>query len=149
VTGARRRLGGVDVEIRPCRPEELTAVLDLFREAGGPPGATDTLEALEALVEHDPGALLVAEVSGEVIGTLVAAWDGWRGNLYRLAVSPAHRRGGVARALVEAGERRLRERGARRISALVADDPEAVAFWEAAGYRRDPRALRYIKATQT
>jgi ribosomal protein S18 acetylase RimI-like enzyme len=135
--------------IRQCRPEELGAVLDLFREAGGPPDRSDSQEALMTLAEHDPGALLVAEVSGDVVGTLVAAWDGWRGNLYRLAVSPGHRRRGLARALVEAGERRLRARGASRISALVADDPEAVAFWEAAGYSRDPRALRYIKATQT
>jgi ribosomal protein S18 acetylase RimI-like enzyme len=146
---AALRLARMEALIRQCRPEELTAVLDLFREAGGPTGGTDSSEALATLVEHDAGALLVAEVSGQVVGSLVAAWDGWRGNLYRLAVSPAHRRGGLARALVQAGERRLRERGARRISALVADDPEAVAFWEAAGYSRDPRTVRYIKATQT
>jgi ribosomal protein S18 acetylase RimI-like enzyme len=138
----------VQAAIRECRRDELGEVLALWRDAEAPPGATDTEEALATLVEHDPGAILIAEVGGEMVGTLIAAWDGWRGNLYRLAVAPAHRRRGVGRALVDAGERRLRERGARRISALVADEPDAIPFWDSAGYRRDPRALRYISATQ-
>ena len=37
-----------------------------------------------ALLEHDPGALMVAESSGRVVGTVIAAWDGWRGSVYRV-----------------------------------------------------------------
>jgi ribosomal protein S18 acetylase RimI-like enzyme len=40
------------------------------------------------------------------VGTLVAAWDGWRGNMYRLAVLPEHRRAGIGRELVDAGYER-------------------------------------------
>jgi len=95
----------------------------------------------------DDDALLVAELDGgEIAGTLIAAWDGWRGNMYRLAVGREHRRRGLARALVVAGEERLREVGARRITALVPrEDAVAVALWRAAGYADDAAIARYVK----
>jgi hypothetical protein len=47
--------------------------------------------------------------------------------------------------LVEEGERRLRARGAQRITALVNNDPVAQTFWVACGYRRDPHVDRHVK----
>jgi len=44
----------------------------------------------------------------------------------------------------------LWRKGARRLSALVErHEAQAVAFWDAladAGYQRDPRMMRYVKA---
>ena len=52
----------------------------------------------------------------------------------------------AARALVAEVERRLRERGARRVTALIAKtEEEARAFWEAVGYGHDVRMLRHVK----
>lgn len=104
----------------------------------------DRLEDVRRLGET--GGLLVAEVDGTIVGALIAAWDGWRGNMYRLAVHPAHRRLGIGLALVREGERRLRLQGARRITALVAhDDDVAGAFWETAGYHRDRDIGRRVR----
>lgn len=77
----------------------------------------------------------------------MAGWDGWRGNLYRLAVLPTARRRGIALGLVAEAERRLTEKGAIRFSALVmsAHDP-AVALWRAAGYAHDPRVGRFVRS---
>ena len=72
-----------------------------------------------ALIEHEGEALLVAELEKQVVGSLIAAWDGWRGNMCRLTVHPRWRQHWIARRLVAAGEKRLRALGARRISALV------------------------------
>src|SRR3954451_12679645 len=85
----------------------------------------DSRETLERLLVQDPGALLVAEDEEGLGGTLIAAWDGWRGNMYRLAVRPELRRRGWGLALVRAGERRLHDLGAKRITALVGrgDEP--------------------------
>jgi ribosomal protein S18 acetylase RimI-like enzyme len=95
---------------------------------------------------HTKDALLVAELDGETVGAVIAAWDGWRGNIYRLAVRAEHRRQGLGRLLIEAGETRLRAKGARRVTALVAkDDPAAVGIWEAAGYLYDEPTARYVR----
>jgi ribosomal protein S18 acetylase RimI-like enzyme len=132
--------------IRSASRPDLESVLDLWRRAGGPPGVSDTLEALALLLERDAGALLLAESGGEILGTLIAAWDGWRGCFYRLAVDPARRREGIAVALLREGERRLRERGAVRLTAIVLDsDPVAVSFWEEAGYQRQPDRVRFVR----
>src|SRR6266480_5977492 len=76
---------------------------------------------------------------------VLATWDGWRAGLYRLAVLPSQRRRGVARALIAEGERRLREKGAARISILAIASSESPELWEATGYEPDGRIRRFVK----
>ncbi|MFI5004229.1 MAG: GNAT family N-acetyltransferase [Solirubrobacterales bacterium] len=125
---------------------DIAAVLDLWAAAGSAPSITDSSEGLSRLLAADPGALLVAEATDVVVGSLIAAWDGWRGSFYRLAVTPEHRRKGLATMLLREGERRLRERGAVRLTAIVADDEEgAMAFWRAAGYEHQQHRARFVR----
>jgi ribosomal protein S18 acetylase RimI-like enzyme len=130
---------GAEVIVRPCGLSDAEAVLGVWGVARTEHAVTtDRLEDVERLVNETPGALLVAESDGEIVGTLIAAWDGWRGSLYRLAVVAEHRRRGIALKLVRAGEQRLRDIGARRVTALVAfEDPVAEEFWNAVGYPLD------------
>src|SRR5881628_3180141 len=135
--------------IRPCRFEECPAVLALWERAGAIPSPTDTLEELMRLVRAHGDGFLVAIQQGAVVGSVIGGWDGWRGNIYRLAVAPEARRHGLARRLVDDAVRVLRARGAHRISALVErHEAHAVGFWDSLtdqGWRRDERMLRYIK----
>jgi ribosomal protein S18 acetylase RimI-like enzyme len=133
--------------IRPAGPDDIPAVLALWARARSANASTpDTPQALTGLLETSPGALLVADEGGAIVGAVIAAWDGWRGNMHRLAVDPVHRRRGIALALVRAGETRLQGRGARRITALVAhEEAEAVGLWEAAGYVRDATIARFVR----
>jgi ribosomal protein S18 acetylase RimI-like enzyme len=139
-------LGG-EVTVRRCRPQEAPIVLRLWQGARSEHASTaDRLEDVERLIANSPAALLVAERDEEILGALIAAWDGWRGNMYRLAVSEGHRREGIGIALTRAGEEYLRECGVRRVTALVAfDDEVAGGFWESAGYPRDPEIGRRVR----
>jgi ribosomal protein S18 acetylase RimI-like enzyme len=132
--------------IRLCRRDELEQVLALWARADAQPTVTDDERALAVLVEHDPEALLVAEIEGEIVGTLAVCWDGWRGSMYRLAVVPELRRRGIARELVAAGENRLWAFGVRRLAVIVVDtDEPAVAFWLALGYEQQSARARFVK----
>jgi ribosomal protein S18 acetylase RimI-like enzyme len=135
-----------DLTIRSASARDFTAILSLWRAAGIPPGVSDSEEGLAGLVAREPDGLLIAESQGEAIGTLIASWDGWRGSFYRLAVRSDSRRRGLGTALLHEGERRLRARGAVRLTAIVADDdPAAIDFWRAVGYERQSDRVRFIR----
>ena len=134
------------IDIRLAEPGEAGALLELWQAAGSSPSNTDNIESVTAAIEWVGTWVLVAESAGVIVGSLIATWDGWRGNMYRLAVRPEHQRRGIATALLDEGERLLRERGARRVSAVVLfEEPPAVAFWEQAGYALQPEARRFTK----
>jgi ribosomal protein S18 acetylase RimI-like enzyme len=132
--------------IRVGTPDVCERVLELWAASNAQPTVTDTTESLLCLLRTDEQALLLADIRGEVVGSLIAAWNGWRGSLYRLAVHPRHRRCGLATRLVRDGEKRLRDRGAMRIDAIVADDDvDAAGFWTAAGYRHHGHRSRFVR----
>ena len=117
------------LSIRDCQLHDVEAILELWRQAEATPGVTDTAEDLRRAVAEGPVVVLVAEVQGRVVGSIIGTFDGWRGNIYRLAVHPDHRRQGVARALVAEVEKRLAQQGANRITALVEKEhPWAMTF---------------------
>jgi ribosomal protein S18 acetylase RimI-like enzyme len=141
-------LTGEGISIRRCRREDAPAVLELWTQARSEHAATaDRLDDVERLIAESPAALLVAESGDEIVGALIAGWDGWRGNMYRLAVRAGHRRQGIGIALTRAGEEYLRSCGVRRVTALVAfEDDAAAAFWDCAGYPQDKEIGRRVRS---
>jgi purine-nucleoside phosphorylase/ribosomal protein S18 acetylase RimI-like enzyme len=132
--------------IRDCRPEDVEAVLTLWKEAETTISPTDTAANLGRAITESTAAVLVAEREGRLVGCAIGSFDGWRGNIYRLAVHPAFRRQGIARTLVAEIERRLAGQGARRMTALVLKDhPWATGFWEVVGYGVDQRMARFVR----
>jgi ribosomal protein S18 acetylase RimI-like enzyme len=131
--------------VREAGRADVDAVLALWAQARSEAAVTpDTAESVELLLERS--SLLVAEADGRIVGALVVGWDGWRGNMYRLAVLPEFRRRGLASRLVEAGHDSLRAKGARRVTALVAhDEEEATGLWRAVGYERDTEIARFVR----
>jgi len=139
----------ISIIIRPCREEECVIVLDFWKEAETVPSMTDNTEALKNLLKNTNAVLLVAEYQNKLVGTVIAGWDGWRGNIYRLAVLPDYRRQNIGRLLVKEAENFLSTMGAQRIGGLVASQrPLSVSFWDAladAGYNRDSTFVRYTR----
>jgi ribosomal protein S18 acetylase RimI-like enzyme len=132
--------------IRDGQPADVESVLLLWAHAE--PSHTDNAESLGALIDHDPSALIVAEDADArtLVGSVIAAWDGWRGSIYRLVVAPSHRRLGVGSRLVHEAESRLSAAGAVRLQAIVVEtDPVAKGFWQASRWEQQAHRLRFVK----
>jgi ribosomal protein S18 acetylase RimI-like enzyme len=131
--------------MRLAAAEDAGALLAFWLECAEP-SHTDDASGVAGLLANPASDVIVAEDDGIIVGTLVAAWDGWRGNMYRLAVAADRRRHGIGRQLIAEGERSLLERGARKVGAIVIDEHDyAVAAWAAAGYGRQDDVGRFVK----
>jgi ribosomal protein S18 acetylase RimI-like enzyme len=132
--------------IRTGRLSDVEAVLSLWAAAGAEPSHTDDAKSVAKLIVCDPLALMVAEDNDQLVGSVIAGWDGWRGSIYRLAVAPSHRRLGLGTRLLHAAEARLSTTGAVRLQAIVADtEPTAVGYWRASGWEQQENRLRFVK----
>jgi len=133
--------------LRAATVADIDEILGMWQEAGEnasrPP---DTREAVTALLGRDPDAVILAEHDGELIGSIIAGWDGWRCHLYRLAVRPAWRRRGVGSALLQGAEERFKALGGARVDAMVLDSNDlGQNLWRASGYRRQDNWRRWVK----
>jgi ribosomal protein S18 acetylase RimI-like enzyme len=152
------------ISIRAGGLDDVDRILDFWLQAAEGTDRRDSPAKVTALLHRDPGALLLAELpaqlgepsttriaqpgepGGELVGTLIAGWDGWRAHLYRLAVHPAHRRKGIATALLAAAEDRFIQFGAFRADAMVLHgNTVAHPAWSAAGYAPQPEWSRWVK----
>ncbi|MGW2489942.1 GNAT family N-acetyltransferase [Streptomyces sp. NPDC001606] len=135
-----------DLCIRPASGADLGAVLAFWRTAAEGTSISDDLTGVERLVDRDPEALILAELGGELVGTVIAGFDGWRCHLYRLAVHPQRRRQGIATALLAAAEERFVRLGGRRGDAMVlVRNERAQHAWRAAGYGPQEHWRRWVK----
>ncbi|EFG65654.1 acetyltransferase [Streptomyces sp. SPB074] len=137
---------GTPPHVRHAVRADIDAVLAFWREAAEGTSISDDRAGAGRLLDRDPEALLLAERGGLLVGTVIAGFDGWRCSAYRLAVHPAHRRQGVARALLAAMEDRFASLGGRRADAMVPEEnTRAHGTWGAAGYVREERWRRWVK----
>ena len=86
------------------------------------------------------GLFFVATAGPEVVGTVMAGYDGHRGWIYSVAVHPAHRKQGIGSALVSHAERTLAGKGCMKINLQIMDGNESVAaFYSSLGYSTEKR----------
>ncbi|MFD5075259.1 GNAT family N-acetyltransferase [Streptomyces sp. NPDC058371] len=135
-----------DLRIRAATPEDLDSVLAFWKTAAEGTSISDDRDGVARLVARDPEALILAEHEGELVGTVIAGFDGWRCHLYRLAVHPQRRRLGIGSALLAAAEERFTRLGGRRGDAMVLEhNATAHHAWRAAGYMAEEQWRRWVK----
>jgi len=137
----------IHFRLATAEPQEITEILEFWiinAENGSRP--TDTADAVKALVEKDPEALILAVDNDEIVGTVIAGWNGWRSGLYRLAVREDMRGQGIGRLLVERALERFRSLGVSRVDAMVLDENEtAHSAWASYGFTRQNNWSRWVK----
>ncbi|MGW7548696.1 GNAT family N-acetyltransferase [Streptomyces sp. NPDC054770] len=135
-----------ELHIRCATLSDIDTVLRFWRDAAEGTSISDDRGGVDRLLATDPGALLLAELDGELVGTVIAGFDGWRCHLYRLAVHPERRRRGIGAALLTAADERFVRLGGRRADAMVLVRNETAHHaWQAAGYQPQEQWRRWVK----
>ncbi len=121
---------------RPYQDADQAGVLGLWEACGLSRPWNDPLETIAGFTAGDHTRLYVADNgAGEILGSVAVGDDGNRGWLYRLAVSPEVRGGGVARGLVTEAKNWLASRGVVKVQVLIrAGNNDARGFYARAGF---------------
>ena len=86
------------VELRAFRAADTEAVIALWHETGLVRSWNDPRADITRKRAVQPELFRVAVADGDVVGSVMAGYDGHRGWLYYLATAHAHRGHGIARA---------------------------------------------------
>jgi ribosomal protein S18 acetylase RimI-like enzyme len=129
------------MEIRPYVEADEAGVARLWREVfpDAPPWNVPEDDVARKLqVQRE--LFLVAVEDGKVIGTAMGGYDGHRGWVYYVVVSPRHQRQGIGTALMEQVEEGLRRLGCPKVNLQVrASNEGVVRFYEQLGYEVEER----------
>ncbi len=126
------------MKIRPCRPCDETAVVQLWKDCGLVVPWNDPHKDIRRKLAVQPGLFLVGCSDDSVIASVMAGYDGHRGWINYLAVHPSHRGTGIGRQIMAEAERLLREAGCPKINLQVrTSNEEAIAFYKKIGFDVD------------
>jgi len=123
------------VTIRGFDEHDTDAVVALWESAGLTRPWNDPRKDIARKLAVQPELFLVAEDGAQVVGSVMAGYDGHRGWLYYLASDPGRRGEGIGRDLVAAAEERLLAMGCPKVQLMVRPDNAAARdFYDALGY---------------
>jgi ribosomal protein S18 acetylase RimI-like enzyme len=95
---------------------------------------------IDKKIEFNDGLFFVAIDEGQVIGTVMAGYDGHRGWIYSIAVSSDYREKGLGSALLSYAEEKLSEKGCMKINLQIMEGNETVeVFYISNGYHTEKR----------
>jgi len=116
-------------------------VVDLWKAVFGYETAHNNPHlAIDKKLQVADDLLFVAIADKTVVGTIMAGYDGHRGWLYSLGVTPSHRRQGIGSQLVVHAERALILKGCVKINLQILEGNEKVTtFYETLGFSVEKR----------
>ncbi|AMV19281.1 GNAT family acetyltransferase [Planctomyces sp. SH-PL14] len=127
------------MRVREFQDADEAQVIDVWRACGLTRPWNDPSRDIARKKQVQPDLFLVAEDEGTIVGTVMAGYEGHRGWINYLGVLPERQKSGIARALMDEAERRLRALGCPKINLQVrSDNEEALAFYARIGFQQDP-----------
>ncbi|GAB2839830.1 GNAT family acetyltransferase [Microbacterium insulae] len=125
----------MSIAIRAFELPDTEAVVSLWQATRLTRPWNNPYQDISRKMKVQPELFLVAVDGTQIVGSVMAGYDGHRGWLYYLASDPARRGEGIARDLVEHAEQLLLDMGCPKVQLMVRPDNEiAKGFYEALGF---------------
>lgn len=127
-----------EVVLREYRhPTDYPAVFAFWQNAGEGVRLdhSDELDEIGKKANFAPDLFVLAELDGEIVGSVIGGYDGRRGLIYHLAVAAPLQGQGLGNRLMNEIEARLKARGCYKAYLLVMrDNLLAASFYEKRGW---------------
>ncbi len=126
------------MEIRPFQISDEELVVQLWIDCGLVVPWNDPHRDIQRKLQVQPEMFLVACVDDQIIGTVMAGYDGHRGWINYLAVHPQHQRTGLATRMMDEAEALLRAAGCPKINLQVrGSNAGVIEFYKRTGFKVD------------
>ena len=117
---------------------DKTAVISLWQACELIVPQNDPGKDIDRKLAVNPELFLVGEHRGEVVASVMGGYEGHRGWINYLAVTPDHRGNGYGKMIMSEIEARIRAKGCPKINLQVRSSNDAVIrFYESLGYGRE------------
>jgi ribosomal protein S18 acetylase RimI-like enzyme len=127
-----------EFKIRSYQASDESAVIDLWQRCNLVVPQNDPQHDIEMKRKVQPDLFFVGTVSGRIVATAMAGYDGHRGWIYYLAVNPDDRRQQIGRRMMAKAESALKKRGCPKINLQVRTSNQAViSFYKRLGFSND------------
>lgn len=114
-------------------------LIELWKDCGLVVSQNDPRKDIQRKVAEDQEMLLLGEMAGEIVASVMVGYEGHRGWINYLAVAPSHRKQGLGRKMMNAAEQLLLGKSCPKINLQIRSPNEDVkAFYNAIGYTQDP-----------
>jgi len=124
--------------IRPYHPNDEEAVIQLWIDCDLVVPQNNPKRDIERKLKVNPEWFLVGLFNGEVVATCMAGYEGHRGWINYLAVSPKHRRREFATQMMNEAENLLKNVGCPKINLQIRDtNSRAIEFYKSIGFITD------------
>ncbi|MDO9319857.1 MAG: GNAT family acetyltransferase [Gammaproteobacteria bacterium] len=128
------------MSIRKFQEKDRESLAALWKQVfPDDPPHNEPYQVISAKLKVDD-LIFVSEDDNQIVGACMAGYDGHRGWLYAVAVSPQHRRAGTGKALVTAALEELKSFGCIKVNLQIrATNTAVAAFYEALGFATEDR----------
>ena len=126
------------MKIRAFDIADQAAVIELWQACALVVPWNDPVKDIARKLKVDADLFLVGESAGEIVATVMGGYEGHRGWINYLAVSPQHQRKGYGKEIMEFVEQRIQLKGCPKINLQIRGaNTQATAFYQAIGYDID------------
>ena len=137
------------MKIRKFKIADYDAIYALWRKTPnvGLNDIDDSREGIAKYLKRNPHTSFVAELDGEIVGTIMCGNDGRRGYIHHTCVTPEFHHNGIGTSLVEKALAALESVGITKAELVVFEcNKGGNAFWEEMGFTTRPDLVYRNKA---
>jgi len=127
-----------NLHIRPFRASDEAAVIALWTASNLVVSHNNPRKDIARKLQVNPEWFLVGEHDGQIVATCVVGYEGHRGWINYLAVSPSVQRRGLASQMMEEAEKILSKAGCPKINLQIrSTNLQVIEFYKSLGFKID------------